>query len=65
MGVIMSLGKLLYEANGKQTALRILDANGSLESSGNDNGKFKDPDLKCINYWTVNTRRRIKTNTIN
>ena len=37
----MSLGKLLYEANGKQTALRILDANGSLESSGNDNGKFR------------------------
>jgi hypothetical protein len=51
----MSLGKLLYEANGKQTALRILDANGSLESSGNDNGKFKDPDLKCTNYWTVKT----------
>ena len=50
----MSLGKLLYEANGKQTALRILDANGSLSHLGTIMGNL-NPDLKCTNYWTVKT----------
>jgi hypothetical protein len=51
----MALGKLLYEGKGKQTALRILDANGSIEASGNDSGKFEESDLKCTNYWTAKT----------
>lgn len=38
----MALGRLLYEGKGKQTALRILDANGSIEASGNDSGKFEE-----------------------
>lgn len=51
----MALGKLLYEAKGKQTQLRILNANGGAEGSGNDHGKFKDLDLDSTNFWTVST----------
>jgi hypothetical protein len=51
----MSLEKLLYEGKGKQTQLRILNANGAAKASGNDNGKFKDLDLDSTNFWTVST----------
>ena len=51
----MSLGKLLYEGKGKQTQLRILNANGAAEALGNDHGKFKELDLESTNFWTVST----------
>jgi hypothetical protein len=51
----MSLGKLLYEGKGKQTQLRILNAKGAAEASGNDHGKFKDLDLDSTNFLTVST----------
>jgi hypothetical protein len=52
----MALGKLLYEGRGQQGALRILDANGSVEASGSDTGQFKDADLNCVDYWTVKVK---------
>jgi hypothetical protein len=52
----MALGKLLYEGTGKQAAVRVLDANGSVEASGNDTGKFKDANLNCTDYWTVKAK---------
>ena len=51
----MALGKLLYKGDGKQTGVRILNAKGSIEASGNDNGKFEGSDLKSTNFWTVKT----------
>jgi hypothetical protein len=51
----LSLGKLLYKGDGKQTAVRILDAKGSIEASGNDSGKFEGSNLKSTNFWTVKT----------
>jgi hypothetical protein len=52
----MVLGRLLYEGTGKQVTLRVLDANGSVEASGNDTGKFKDAGLNCTDFWTVRVK---------
>lgn len=35
---------------------RVLDANGSVEASGNDTGKFKDAGLNCTDFWTVRVK---------